>query len=64
MNLRTRLGTRELVRKVNTKKEFHNMRISNHQCLMKVVQHLQKKVGITTGHSTFAIEAIKSDGII
>ena len=42
-------------------KEFHNMWISNHQCLTKVFQHLQKKLRITTGHSTFAIESIRTN---
>ena len=38
-------GTRKLVREVNTKEEFHYIRISNHQYLTnltKVFQHLQK----------------------
>ena len=52
------------MREVNTKKDFHNMRISNHQYLTKVFQHLQKKLGITTGHSTFAIEAINTNVLI
>ena len=32
-------GTRKPVREVNTQKDFHYMRISNHQYLTKVVQH-------------------------
>ena len=53
-------STRKLVREVNTK-EFHNVRISNHQYSTKDFQHLQKKLGITTGHSTFAIEARRTN---
>ena len=36
-------STRKLVREVNTKNEFHNMRIWNHLYLTKVFQHLHKK---------------------
>ena len=52
------------MRAVNTKKEFHNMRISSRQYLTKVFQCLQKKLAITTGYSTFATEAIKTNVLI
>ena len=45
------------VRAVNTKTDFQNMKITN----PKVFQHLQIKLGITTGYSTFAMEAIKAN---
>ena len=54
---------RRLVREVNTK-EFHNMKIAFHQYLTKVFQYLQKKLRITTGCSTFAIEAMKTTVLI
>ena len=57
-------GTRKLVREVNTKKDFHNMRISNQQYLTKVFQHLQKKLGFTRGPSTFAMESIVTSVLI
>ena len=57
-------STRKLVREVNTKKEFHDMRISNYQYLTKVFQSLQKKLGVTACRSTFAMEAIKTNVLI
>ena len=56
--------TRKVVRQVNTKKEFHIMRISTHQYLTKVFQHLQINLGITAGYSTFAMEAMKTNVLI
>ena len=57
-------GTKKLVRAANTKKEFQNTWISNHQYLKKVFQHLQKKLGLTTGHSTFATDEKKTNTLI
>ena len=52
------------VRGVNTRTAFHNKRISNHQYLTTVFQCLQQKLGITTGYSTFTVEAIKTNVLI
>ena len=52
------------MREVNTKKDFHNMRISNHQYSTKGFPTLAEKLGITTGHSTLAIEKIKTNVLI
>ena len=37
------------------------MKVTNHQDMSKVFQSLQKKLGITTGYSTFALEALKTN---
>ena len=44
-----------------SKMEFHTMQISKHQFLGKVVQNLQKKLGITENSPKFGIEAIKTN---
>ena len=46
MNLRPRLAQGKPVRAVNTKTDFQNMEITNHQYMTKVFQHVQKKLGI------------------
>ena len=56
------ISARKLVREVNTKNEFHNIKISNHQYLTKVLQYLWKKLGITTGYPTCAMEALTDMG--
>ena len=61
MNLRTR---GKLVLAVSTKTDFQNMQITKHQYTTKVFQYLQKKLGITTSYSTFAMEALKTNAFI
>ena len=57
-------GTRKLMRAVDTKIEFRNMKIPDHQNLTMVFQYLQKNLGITAGYSTFGIEAMKTNVLI
>ena len=47
-----------------SKIEFHNMQISSHQCLGKVFQNLQKKLGITETSPKLGIEAIKTNALM
>ena len=49
---------------MNTKTDFQNMKITNHQHITKVFQYFQKKLGITTGYATFAMEALKTNVLI
>ena len=44
---------RRLVRAATPRTEFQNMKYTNHQCMTKVFNFLQKKLGITAGYSTF-----------
>ena len=57
-------STRKLVRTVTPRTEFQNMKYTNHQYMTKVFRFMQKKLGITAGYSTFALEALKTSVLI
>ena len=57
-------GTRELVRAVTPRTEFQNMKYTSHQYMTKVFHFFQKKLGITAGYSTFAVETLKANVLI
>ena len=44
-------STRRLVRAATPRTEFQNMKYTKHQCMTKIFNFLQKKLGITTGYS-------------
>ena len=57
-------STRRLVRAATPRREFQNMRYTNHQYMTKIFQNLQRKLGITEGYSTFSMEALKTNVLI
>ena len=63
-NLQNSTSTRRLVRAATPRREFQNMRYTNHQYMTKIFQHLQRKLGITEGYSTFSMEALKTNALI
>ena len=54
-------STRKHVQTATPRTEFQNMKYTTHQYMTKVFQFLQKKLGITAEHSTFSMEALKTN---
>ena len=57
----TSTSTRRFLRAATPRTEFQNMKYANHQYMTKFFHFLQKKLGITAGHSTFSMEALKTN---
>ena len=50
----------QLVQGATPRPEFQNRKFTNHQCMTKIFQFLQKRLGITAGCSIFSTEALKN----
>ena len=57
-------SARKLAQSATPKTEFQNMRYTNHQHRTKILQFLQKKLGITAAYSTFSMEALTTNVLI
>ena len=58
------IRTRNLVQTQTPRTEFEYMKYTNHQYMTRVFHFLHKKLGITAGHSTFSMEALKTNVLI